>query len=72
MSCRPVIVSVAAAIVAFVASSFFLSSFSFASCLRSLAKEKVDNNQSYNSIQEYIQTFKSLELSIKELLNIVD
>jgi len=45
---------------------------SFASCLKALAKEKVDNNQSYNSIQEYIQTFKSLETSIKELLNVVD
>jgi hypothetical protein len=45
---------------------------SFASCLKALAKEKVDNNQSYSSIQEYIQTFKSLETSIKELLNVVD
>jgi len=45
---------------------------SFASCLKALAKEKVDNNQSYESIQEYIQTFKSLETSIKELLNVVD
>lgn len=45
---------------------------SFASCLRALAKEKVDNNQSYDSIQEYIQTFKSLETSIKELLNVID
>jgi len=45
---------------------------SFASCLKALAKEKVDNNQSYDSIQEYIQTFKSLETSIKELLNVVD
>ena len=45
---------------------------SFASCLKALAKEKLDNNQSYNSIQEYIQTFKNLESSIKELLNIVD
>ena len=45
---------------------------SFASCLKALAKEKVDNNQSYDSIQEYIKTFKSLETSIKELLNVVD
>jgi hypothetical protein len=45
---------------------------SFASCLRALAKEKVDNNQSYDSIQEYIQTFKKLEDSIKELLNVLD
>lgn len=45
---------------------------SFASCLKALAKEKVDNNQSYDSIQEYIKTFKNLETSIKELLNVVD
>jgi hypothetical protein len=45
---------------------------SFASCLRSLAKQKVDDNQSYSSIQEYIAKFKELELSIKELLNVVD
>jgi hypothetical protein len=45
---------------------------SFASCLKRLAKEKVDNNQSYDSIQEYIQTFKKLEDSIKELLNVLD
>ena len=45
---------------------------SFASCLKALAKEKVDNNQSYDSIQEYIKTFKNLETSIKELLNVID
>jgi hypothetical protein len=45
---------------------------SFGSCLKRLAKEKLDNNQSYNSIQEYIQTYKDLETSIKELLNVID
>jgi hypothetical protein len=45
---------------------------SFASCLKALAKEKVNDNQSYNSIQEYIERFKKLEISIKELLNVVD
>jgi hypothetical protein len=45
---------------------------SFASCLKALAKEKVDNKQHYESIKDYIQTFKDLETSIKELLNVID
>jgi hypothetical protein len=45
---------------------------SFASCLRALAKEKLDNKQHYESIKDYIQTFKNLETSIKELLNVIE
>lgn len=45
---------------------------SFGSCLKALAKEKLDNKQHYDSIKDYIQTFKNLETSIKELLNIID
>ena len=45
---------------------------SFGSCLKRLAKEKLDSQQNYESIQEYIQTYKKLEESIKDLLNVVD
>jgi hypothetical protein len=33
---------------------------------------KKDNKQHYESIKDYIQTFKNLETSIKELLNVIE
>jgi predicted DNA-binding ArsR family transcriptional regulator len=44
----------------------------FGSCLKALAKEKIDDNKSYNSIHDYIDSFKKVEEEIKTLLNILD
>ena len=44
----------------------------FGSCLKALAKEKIDDNKSYDSIHDYIDSFKRVEEEIKTLLNILD
>lgn len=43
---------------------------SFGSCLRSIAKNKVDDKKNYDSIQEYIETFNQVTKEINELINI--
>jgi hypothetical protein len=42
----------------------------FGNCLKSIARCKVNNKKSYESIKEYLEVFKELEKSIDELINI--
>ena len=44
----------------------------FGNALKALAKQKLNDNQSYNSIKEYLQTFKNLEESLKTLITDID
>ena len=43
---------------------------SFGSCLKSIAKNKVDDNKNYNSIQEYIEMFNQVTKEIEKLTNV--